>query len=365
MTLEEAKEKYPLYSGIISHNFQDLSGKQFGELTVLYRTENTVNSSGRTRTTYCCQCSCGNIIIRTRDNLLKQTSKKKSCQHCFEHKVFDNFNVLECYQDVNDARAHYKLSCKKCGYIITPRCYEVQKNKICPKCSFTRFRVGDRSGSLIISEIKCDEKNCIKYFCYCDCGENITLSPSQFAHQRSCGKCKINDIIGQRFGNLTVIEATQEHKGRNRLYKCLCDCGNTCIKQRNNLLTGHTSSCGCLLSKGEEKINYLLNLNNIQYIQQATFDTCLITKNNNFSKAKFDFYINNQYLIEYDGEQHFHAKKTGWATPENFEKTQQRDKIKNQWCKDNNIPLIRIPYTHYDDLCIEDLMLENTKFRVV
>lgn len=38
--------------------------------------------------------------------------------------------------------------------------------------------------------------------------------------------------------------------------------------------------------------------------------------------------------------------------------------IKNQWCKDNNIPLIRIPYTHLDKLIIEDLKLETTTFLV-
>jgi len=36
--------------------------------------------------------------------------------------------------------------------------------------------------------------------------------------------------------------------------------------------------------------------------------------------------------------------------------------IKNQWCKENNIPLIRIPYTHLQDLCLEDLQLETSQF---
>jgi len=36
--------------------------------------------------------------------------------------------------------------------------------------------------------------------------------------------------------------------------------------------------------------------------------------------------------------------------------------IKNQWCKNNNIPLIRIPYTHLEDLRLEDLLLETSQF---
>jgi hypothetical protein len=46
----------------------------------------------------------------------------------------------------------------------------------------------------------------------------------------------------------------------------------------------------------------------------------------------------------------------------NTEDAQKHDAIKTQWCKDNNIPLIRIPYTEYNKLCLEDLLLETSKF---
>jgi hypothetical protein len=51
-------------------------------------------------------------------------------------------------------------------------------------------------------------------------------------------------------------------------------------------------------------------------------------------------------------------------TEEKFKYTQEHDSFKNQWCKDNNIPLIRIPYTHLKDLCLEDLLLETSKYIV-
>lgn len=54
----------------------------------------------------------------------------------------------------------------------------------------------------------------------------------------------------------------------------------------------------------------------------------------------------------------------GWHNIEQLEAQQERDKIKNQWCKENNIPLIRIPYTRLLKLCIEDLLLETTSFLV-
>ena len=45
----------------------------------------------------------------------------------------------------------------------------------------------------------------------------------------------------------------------------------------------------------------------------------------------------------------------------NFENS---DKLKNQWCVDHNIPLIRIPYTHFSKICIDDLKPETTQFLI-
>ena len=53
-------------------------------------------------------------------------------------------------------------------------------------------------------------------------------------------------------------------------------------------------------------------------------------------------------LIGYDGEQHFMPIKFGPYSDEvsilNFENTKRRDKIKDEYCKNNNIKLLRIPY---------------------
>ena len=68
--------------------------------------------------------------------------------------------------------------------------------------------------------------------------------------------------------------------------------------------------------------------------------------------ARFDFYLPKlNILLEYDGIQHF--KQGHW---EPLEKIQERDAYKTQWCKDNNITLIRIPYTDYTKLTTEYLL---------
>lgn len=58
------------------------------------------------------------------------------------------------------------------------------------------------------------------------------------------------DLVGQRFGKLTVIEyaGTKTYKNGNKfsLWLCKCDCGGTKIAIGTNLKRGVTSSCGCL-----------------------------------------------------------------------------------------------------------------------
>lgn len=53
------------------------------------------------------------------------------------------------------------------------------------------------------------------------------------------------DIIGKRFGKLTVLEFDHKDKNRKKYYLCKCDCGNTKVINRNNLVTGGSKSCGC------------------------------------------------------------------------------------------------------------------------
>ena len=52
------------------------------------------------------------------------------------------------------------------------------------------------------------------------------------------------DLTGQRFGELTVLEATDERIGGGVVWLCRCSCGAICKVSRNNLVTGQTRSCG-------------------------------------------------------------------------------------------------------------------------
>lgn len=63
------------------------------------------------------------------------------------------------------------------------------------------------------------------------------------------------DIVGQKYGKLTVVEYMDS--GRPHKYRCLCECGNETIAERYHLLSGHTTSCGCAkrdLAKGADLV---------------------------------------------------------------------------------------------------------------
>lgn len=171
---------------------------------------------------------------------------------------------------------------------------------------------------------------------------------------RALGKSKKYNLVNKKFGKLTVVEDTGKRtKGKNVVWKCLCDCGQYCEVSSHELLTGQTQSCGCMRSHGENKIASILDDLNIEYIREKMFKDCInpLTK----KKLRFDFYLPEyNCCIEYDGIQHY--KVTGWQSKELLEKTQNRDNVKNKYCFDNGIKLIRIKYLDYNNLTANFLM---------
>jgi len=114
----------------------------------------------------------------------------------------------------------------------------------------------------------------------------------------------------------------------------------------NSLLSG-VGCPKCNESRGERKIRQYLEKNNINYIYQ-----CPIKIKNRKKPLYFDFYLpEHKIAIEFDGIFHYkdHYKQS-------LEIQKERDKLKNQYCQENNIKLIRIPYWEYNN--IENILEE-------
>ena len=296
----------------------DLTGQRFGKLTVLGIDENNKYNSSK-KIQWKCQCDCGNICYKTADSLKKPIKQGvKACS-------------------------------KTCGTLI-------------PK--------GTQFGRLTVLEL---EEFPNKYKCQCSCGE-IVIKNGEYlksGHTKSCGCYRQEkmseiglqysikkDITGQRFGNLVAIEPTDKRQNKSIIWKCQCDCGNIHFASVNNLINGyviHCSNCQTI-SKGENKIKQILIEAKIPFEQQKTFDSCRNPKTN--ALLKFDFFINNKYIIEFDGIQHY--KEVGGIFPKDrYEQIKFRDTIKDEWCKKNNIPIIRIPYYQLEVLKLNDLLLKE------
>lgn len=204
--------------------------------------------------------------------------------------------------------------------------------------------------------------------CLCECGNETIVSSDKLknGHTKSCG-CERNknkiDLIGQKFGKLTVIADSGKRHNGSMIWTCQCECGNIKDVRADALKAGTTISCGCLRSKGEEAISKILNQNNINFIPQKTFEDCVFKDTN--KKALFDFYLQDyNTIIEYDGIQHFKVNQ-GWNTEEKFLKTKAHDSYKTDWCEIHGYNLIRIPYTvKLEELTLKDLLPDTSKYIV-
>ena len=108
----------------------------------------------------------------------------------------------------------------------------------------------------------------------------------------------------------------------------------------------------------------LLKENNISFLYDTPYFENL--KSINGGVCRYDFIIfneNNQpiRLIEIDGEQHFKPIKF-FNGEEGFQQQKANDDIKNSFAKENNLPLVRIPYTEKDNINLE--MLFGEKFLI-
>lgn len=123
----------------------------------------------------------------------------------------------------------------------------------------------------------------------------------------------------------------------NILHKCLI-CGYEWKVRPANVLSN--KGCpNCCRSKGEDIIEHWLNVHHIKYITQMKFDGCKAIRS-----LPFDFFlVDYNKCIEFDGKQHFESVEY-FGGQKGFENRKQHDYIKNEYCKNNNIPLLRIPY---------------------
>lgn len=309
----------------------NLIGQKFGRLTVINKTNRRENNG----VIWECQCDCYNensIVYVTTANL--KSGRVRSCgclshEPKFEDLTGKNFGRLTVLYDTG--------------------------------------RVSSQRGRIWHCRCGCKEHNELDVVAYMlKNGSVRSCGCIQKESAKKSGAKRIVSLMGQKFGLLTVIVQMPSQNGRSMwLCECSCEQHNQKVVSSMDLQRGHVYSCGCLQkSIGEYTIEQILKDNKVQFKRNVHFDDCKFPDTGYY--AYFDFYVKNTYIIEYDGEQHykptcFNGIKNLDAV-KNFQKTQEHDKIKNNYCFDKNIPIIRIPYTHLKNISLEDLLIETSQF---
>lgn len=291
-------------------SFKNLTGQKIGHLTITGRAPNKIQPSGKTRTMWYCFCDCGkpDIIVVSSDYL-----KRSECPSC---------------------------GCET-------RKNKIEKNRI--------NNIGQKFGKLTIVDILWDEKP-TKAICKCDCGNDYIGVKTDITsgHTRSCGCLQSENTSMANTKDWTnyiadsgvkFIKRDHMNKKGQWIWECQCPlCKNHFYELPAKVNNGHTTSCGCRIqSFGESYIKSILEDMDLEFKAQYTFDDCKY-----IYVLRFDFGIlcNGELLglIEYDGKQHFEPIEY-FGGVDGFNKTKERDKIKDMYCSLHNIPLLRLTYT--------------------
>jgi hypothetical protein len=288
---------------------------------------------------------------------------KKSDEQ-FKNEVYalvkDEYTFLDGYKGID---IKIKVIHNKCGheYEVTPNSF--LNGRRCPYCSGVKKKtteqfkkevydlVGDEYeilGEYVNSYTKIRIK-------HTKCGHIYEVTPANFLRGSKCPKCsrkKTHEQFIKEVFNLVGNEYTvigEYINSKNKVSIKHNKCGYEWEVYPNNFLQG-TRCPICKSFKGEQKIAKYLTKFGIKFETQKTFEDL---KDRDF--LRFDFYLPDKNLIiEYDGIQHYEPVNFGGCTKEqaeeNFKNQQIRDKIKNEYCNENNINLLRIKYTDFKNI---------------
>lgn len=189
--------------------------------------------------------------------------------------------------------------------------------------------------------------------CFCDKHNyNTSKTMQEILKGQGCYYCGLEKLSETKFLSLEEFQrrvsektenvVTLEYNGIHSKAKFKCKlCNHEWYSNADTMITNGKQCPNCMnYYNGEHIIKNILDKWGILYEEQFRFSECRDKR-----PLPFDFYLfNDNVCIEFDGQQHFIQRK-GWTK---LEEIQRHDEIKNLFCKNNNIKLIRIPYWEGD-----------------
>lgn len=237
-----------------------------------------------------------------------EKSKKKVCSACIPRDdtvevgnkvkyIFENNNNIQLLNNYVKITDNLEIKCLKCNGVFVRMPRVLLKSQKCPICeTFSVMKTKECFEKELKEKLNGEYELIGDYvgtngktlFKHTDCGFIFKNTPHQILQKTPCPKCK-------RFN-----------------------------------------------SKGEIRIKKYLSSIDVQFEEQKTFSE--------LSGLSFDFYIpNNNLLIEYQGEQHYHPIKH-FGGEKKYLKQVENDEKKRQFCKSSNLFLLEIKYSDYDKI---------------
>lgn len=299
-----------------------------------------------------CNCGCGGTVDAPLAKVKSGDIKSCGClANTSPNLVGTRVNHLIVEEKASNNPVKWLCRCE-CGNTTLLTTYQVTHKiqKSCGKCNLHKKYgditklIGKRFNKLVVTAFDHFDSSHKAYWkCKCDCGNETVVQGHNLEAGRvkSCG-CNhklvhFKDLSGQKFGLVTVEKFVGISAHKHTQYLCRCECGNTFIADRSNLVAGHYSSCGCKLRKQTETdvYNYVKSLTNYDIEQNRRIIKIDNTLKHNL---ELDIYIPELNLgIEYNGSA-FHATIGGAFKDK--PKTYHRDKFLQ--AKKQGIHLINI-----------------------
>lgn len=154
----------------------------------------------------------------------------------------------------------------------------------------------------------------------------------------------------------------QEYKSDKHPLKLMCSCGNDFLVDMNHFVAGKYKCNECRVKQSAiaAAVELWLNQNNVLYEKEKVFKDCIYKK-----VLPFDFYLSNyNACIEVDGIGHYRPvnfMKDNALAQENYETRIITDKIKNDYCVNHNIPLLRLPFWEIENGQYQEMLTRFVK----
>ena len=269
---------------------------------------------------------------------LNHISNLEKCIICDKTERINNKIKIINYK--SDSEIEYE--CKNCSDIFTKSLRTLLKEKECRSCKIIS------KSKLVNPEIKIIKLSGSIASCLCDKDHEYEQDIRNLLDGKGCRKCYENEV---KISLEEIKNKIAEIHGDSYVYSDINLVKNikskisiSCKKRHifNQKLSNHLQGKGCPICKesfGERMISKILEDMKIKFDKQFKFKDCKFK-----NELKFDFFLPEMdCCIEYDGIQHFKPIDR-FGGKEEFEKVKIKDKIKDGYCRKNNIHLIRINY---------------------